>query len=135
MTTRMIPSIYRFLQFQPGESAIDSVRSDSLEILEQFAEAVDENGPFLERHHHSLTLPWHHGQYVSGVSTTKKGNWHPRTRPSRSGREELVEMVEVMAAIESRRSIEQTTSEKEHYLPTYQKYADDTAQSELAKAT
>jgi glutathione S-transferase len=28
-----------------------------------------------------------------------------------------------------------TTSLREHYLPIYQRYADDTAQSELAKAT
>lgn len=29
----------------------------------------------------------------------------------------------------------ETTSEKEYYLPIYQRYADNTAQSELAKAT
>jgi glutathione S-transferase len=39
------------------------------------------------------------------------------------------------AAVEGRKSIKETTSEKEHYLPIYQRYADDTAQSELAKAT
>jgi glutathione S-transferase len=38
-------------------------------------------------------------------------------------------------AIEKRESVVETTSFKEHYLPIYQRYADDTAQSELAKAT
>jgi len=38
-------------------------------------------------------------------------------------------------ALEQRPSIKNTTSETEHYLPIYQRYADDTAQSELAKAT
>jgi len=38
-------------------------------------------------------------------------------------------------AIQNRESVVSTTSEKEHYLPIYQRYADDTAQSELAKAT
>lgn len=38
-------------------------------------------------------------------------------------------------AIESRPSIKATTSEREHFLPIYQRYADDKAQSELAKAT
>ena len=38
-------------------------------------------------------------------------------------------------ALEKRPSIKNTMSEKEHYLPIYQRYADDTAQSELAKAT
>ena len=40
-----------------------------------------------------------------------------------------------MKALEERPSIRDTTSEKEHYLPIYQRYADDKAQSELAKAT
>jgi glutathione S-transferase len=38
-------------------------------------------------------------------------------------------------ALEERPSIKNTLSEKEHYLPIYQRYADDKAQSELAKAT
>lgn len=38
-------------------------------------------------------------------------------------------------ALEERPSIRNTLSEKEHYLPIYQRYADDKAQSELAKAT
>jgi glutathione S-transferase len=40
-----------------------------------------------------------------------------------------------LAAIEERDSVKKTTSEKEYYLPIYQRYADNTAQSELAKAT
>lgn len=36
-----------------------------------------------------------------------------------------------VAAIEGRKSILMTLSETEHYLPIYQRYADDTAQSEL----
>lgn len=38
-------------------------------------------------------------------------------------------------ALEERPSIKNTMSDKEHYLPIYQRYADDKAQSELAKAT
>jgi len=40
-----------------------------------------------------------------------------------------------VSAVEDRKSIRDTTSEKEHYLPIYKRYADNTAQSELAKAT
>ena len=40
-----------------------------------------------------------------------------------------------LAAVESRKSLKETTSDREHYLPIYQRYADDVAQSELAKAT
>ena len=38
-------------------------------------------------------------------------------------------------AVEERPSVQHTMSEREHYLPIYQRYADDKAQSELAKAT
>lgn len=37
-------------------------------------------------------------------------------------------------AMEERPSIRDTMSEREHYMPIYQRYADDTAQSEAAKA-
>jgi glutathione S-transferase len=38
-------------------------------------------------------------------------------------------------AVEKRESVVSTTSERDKYLSIYQRYADDTAQSELAKAT
>lgn len=38
-------------------------------------------------------------------------------------------------ALQERPSIRDTTSDMQHYLPIYQRYADNTAQSELAKAT
>jgi len=38
-------------------------------------------------------------------------------------------------AVDSRASIRDTLSEREHYLPIYKRYADDTAMSELAKAS
>ena len=37
--------------------------------------------------------------------------------------------------LQERESVVNTTSEKKHYLPIYERYANDTAQSELAKAT
>lgn len=40
-----------------------------------------------------------------------------------------------LKAIESRPSIKNTMSENEHYLPIYNRYHLNTAQSELAKAT
>jgi glutathione S-transferase len=40
-----------------------------------------------------------------------------------------------LGAIENRDSVVRTMSEREHYLPIYQRYVDDTAQSELANVT
>jgi len=39
------------------------------------------------------------------------------------------------AAVENRPSVSNTMSERKHYLPIYERYADDTAMSELAKAS
>jgi glutathione S-transferase len=38
-------------------------------------------------------------------------------------------------AVAARKSVNDTMSETEHYLPIYQRYAEDRAQSEMAKAT
>jgi len=40
-----------------------------------------------------------------------------------------------LEVVEKRESVVSSTSEREHYVPIYQRYADDTGQSELAKAT
>ena len=39
-----------------------------------------------------------------------------------------------LSAVQNRESIMSTTSEREHYLPVYERYAKDLAQSEMAKA-
>lgn len=39
-----------------------------------------------------------------------------------------------LKAVENRKSVKETLSEREHYLPIYQRYAEDKAQSEAAKA-
>lgn len=38
-------------------------------------------------------------------------------------------------AVEGRESVTKVLSDQEHYLPIYQRYAEDKAQSEMAKAT
>jgi len=40
-----------------------------------------------------------------------------------------------VGAIEERQAVKKTLSKREYYLPIYKRYADNTAQSELAKAT
>jgi glutathione S-transferase len=40
-----------------------------------------------------------------------------------------------VAAVEARESVTSLLSEREQYLPIYQRYAEDKAQSEMAKAT
>jgi len=39
------------------------------------------------------------------------------------------------AAVKERRSVQETTSARERYIPAYQRYAEDTTQSQVAQAT
>jgi len=57
--------------------------------------------------------------------------------PGQAGADEAVwsRLRQWQKAVQDRPSIKNTTSETDKYLPIYQRYADNTAQSELAKAT
>lgn len=106
------------------------MRDDFLDKLKQFTEAMDPVGPYFLGKKVSLIdlilAPWAVRLWVfdhfkgglkipEGKVWDRWGSW--------------------LSAVEQRESVLKTTSEKEHYLPIYQRYADDAAQSELAKAT
>ena len=65
---------------------------------------------------------WVFDHFKGGLQIPKGEKWAPRWE-------------KWLSAVQDRESVVNTTSEKEHYLPIYRRYADDTAQSELAKAT
>jgi len=131
VTSRIIPAFHRFLQHQPSSSSsIDDVRAEFLDKLKQFTEAMDPVGPYFLGEEVSLIdlilAPWAVRLWVfdhfkgglnipQGEAWERWGKW--------------------LSVIEKRQSVISTTSDREHYLPIYQRYADDTAQSELAKAT
>lgn len=133
VTSRIIPSFHRYLQYQskgPGDQGLAKARDDFLHQLEQFTQEMNPTGPFFLGKEISLIdiiiAPWAVRLWVfdhfkGGLETPKEPVW------ARWG--------EWLSAVEKRESVIQTTSERGHYLPIYQRYADDTAQSELAKAT
>ncbi|KAH7413282.1 glutathione transferase omega-1 [Cadophora sp. MPI-SDFR-AT-0126] len=131
VTSRIIPAFHRFLQHQPSSSSsIDGVRADFLDKLKQFTEAMDPVGPYFLGKEVSLIdlvlAPWAVRLWV--FEHFKGGLKIPQEEVWKRWRTWL-------SVVEQRESVISTTSEKEHYLPIYQRYADDTAQSELAKAT
>lgn len=99
-------------------------------MVGQFVEAMDENGPYFLGNDISLVdiifAPcavrfWVFDHFKGGLDLPKGGPWD--------------RWAKWLAAVGERESVVNTTSDREHYLPIYQRYADDTAQSELAKAT
>lgn len=113
------------------------MREEFLGKLKEFAKEMHPSGPFFLGEEPSLidfvVAPWvvrlwvfDHFKGGSGIPGEGEG-----------GGDEAVwgRLRKWTAAVEERPSIRDTTSEREKYLSIYQKYADDTAQSEMAKAS
>ncbi|CEJ54624.1 Putative Glutathione-S-transferase theta, GST [Penicillium brasilianum] len=145
VTSRIIPSFHRFLQYQPaeGESAhsdagLDKARREFLDHLKVWTREMHSKGPYFLGSEVSLPdlvlAPWAVRLWVfdefktGGLGVPAEGQ---------GGLDEAVwnRWRKWVSALENRKSIQETTSEKEYYLPIYKRYADNTAQSELAKAT
>lgn len=146
VTSRIIPAFHRFLQFQPseGQSAeaaaqgLDKARQEFLSHLKEWTKEMDAEGPFFLGT--DLSLPdlvlapwavrlWIFDEYKDGGLGIPAGG--------QGGTDEVIwqRWRKWLSAIQQRKSVLETTSEKQHYLPIYKRYADNTAQSELAKAT
>jgi len=106
------------------------VKTEFISKIKEFTEAMDKSGPFFFGKEVSMVdliiAPWAVRLWVfdhfkGGLDLGKEG-WTERWGGWLKG-------------IEGRESVVKTTSEREHYLPIYKRYADDIAQSELAKAT
>ncbi|CAI6338485.1 unnamed protein product [Periconia digitata] len=136
VTSRVIPGFHRFLQHQ-GQDGLKEKRIEFLGYLKEFTREMDGEGPFFLGKEFSLIdvviAPWAVRLWVfdhfkGGVGIPQEG---------KGGEEEGVwkRWRTWLKAVEKRRSVVETLSDREHYLPIYQRYADDKAQSELAKAT
>ncbi|CAD6443290.1 72263b39-ed2d-43eb-bd95-11719d9b3db2 [Sclerotinia trifoliorum] len=132
-TSRIIPAFHRFLQYQPLSSQDPkflSLRTKFLMSIYDFTQEMDPIGPYFTGKDPCLVdftlAPWALRIWVFDYF---KGGLHI---------EELGDMRERwekwVEAIEERKSIQMSLSETKYYLPIYQRYADDLAQSELGKA-
>ncbi|OCL03326.1 putative glutathione-S-transferase theta, GST [Glonium stellatum] len=141
VTTRIIPAYHRFLQYQAardGAEGLQEARAEFLRYLKEFAAEMHGEGPFFLGEELSLVdvvlAPWAVRLWVfdhfkeGGLGLPGEG---------KGGEDEQVwaRWRKWVAAVEGRKSLKETTSAREHYLPIYQRYADDVAQSEMAKAT
>jgi len=137
MMSRIIPSVHRFLQFQPmdDKKGQQEVRKEFISNLKQFTEQMAPEGPHFMgeepcRVDFIVTLfvvrlwVFHHFKEGLVVPEEAQGCQDEHTWTWRKW----------LDAIESRKSIKETISDRERYLSIYQRYADNTAQSELTKA-
>jgi len=142
VTSRFIPAFHRFLQYQPeGEGledeGLEKARREFLGCLKEFVREMDGQGPYFLGREPALIdfviAPWAVRLWVfdhfkGGLGVPEEG---------KGGEDEAVwaRWRTWLGAMAERKSIKETLSDREHYLPIYQRYADNVAQSELAKAT
>ncbi|KAG4026606.1 hypothetical protein MFRU_038g00100 [Monilinia fructicola] len=133
ITSRIIPAFHRFLQYQslsPQDPKFLSLRTTFLTSIYQFTKEMHPTGPYFTGRDPCLVdyilAPWAIRIWVfdyfkGGLNIEELGDMRKRWE-------------KWVNAIEGRNSIKMSLSETEYYLPIYQRYADDVAQSELGKA-
>lgn len=134
---KFIPSFHRFLQSQGDKEELEGKRQEFLGVLKEWTREMDREGPFfLGKDFGILDIVlgpwalrlWVFDHFKGGLGIPEKG---------KGGEDEEVweRWRKWYEAVSERRSVKETCSDREHLLPIYQRYADDKAQSELAKAT
>ncbi|KAI1184319.1 glutathione S-transferase [Nemania serpens] len=137
--SKIVPGFYKVLQHTADkEYTIDSARADFLRHIRTFVQEMDgDGGPWFLGERFSLVdvmlAPWAKRLFLidhyknGGVGIPERGG---------EGDDEVWERWRAwFAAIVDRESVKDTWSEDEMYIRAYKRYADDTTQSEVAKAT
>ncbi|KAF9701956.1 hypothetical protein EKO04_000468 [Ascochyta lentis] len=133
--SRIIPAYHRFLQHQ-GEDGLKEKQTEFLNHLKEFTSEMDPEGPFFLGKEFSLIeiviAPWANRLWV--FDHFKGGSGIPEEGQGGNFEEVWKRWRKWLSAVESRKSVKETLSDREHYLPIYGRYARDEAQSEAAKA-
>ncbi|KIW99408.1 uncharacterized protein Z518_11396 [Rhinocladiella mackenziei CBS 650.93] len=137
VTTRILPAYHRFLQHtERSPYSLEKARSEFLGTLRTWIAQADPDGPYFLGKDFSFAdvslAPWALRMWV--LDHFKGGLGIPP--PGQGGEDEQVwnRWRKWTEAIQSRKSVTETMSDREHYLPIYRRYAEDRAQSEMAKA-
>ncbi|KAK3362602.1 glutathione S-transferase [Lasiosphaeria hispida] len=139
VASRVVPGFYRLMQHTPEKAeGIDEVRRGFHEQLKAFVREMDEGGPWFLGDRFSLVdimlAPWAKRLFLidhykpGGVGIPRKGE--------RGGDEEVwARWDNWFDAIVDRQSVKDTWSDEGQYIEAYKRYAEDTTQSEVGKAT
>ena len=123
ITSRIIPSFHRFLQHQSTAGPIEEKRQDFLGHLKTFVNEMDEQGPYFSGKEPMLIdfvlAPWAVRLWV--FDEFKGGAGVPAEGQGDKDEKTWARWRTWLAAVESRPSMKNTTSNKEHYLPIYKR--------------
>jgi len=138
--SRVVPAFYKLLQHTPDKAySLAEAREQLHGHLKAFAREMEpEGGPWFLGDQFSLVdvmlAPWAKRLFL--IDHYKEGGVGIPAKGQRGDDEEVWARWERWAeAVGERESVKQTWSDEEKYIEAYKRYADDTTQSEVAKAT
>jgi len=138
VSTRIIPGFYRFMQHSSSKPySLEEARDEFLNHLKTFIKEADPEGPFFLKEGFSMVdvmlAPWLcrlflFDVYKGGLGIPDQG---------KGGDDEQVwqRWRKWAEAVQSRDSVQDTLSDRDQYVDAYRRYAEDTAQSQVAQAT
>lgn len=139
INTRICAAFYRFCQHQAHSSySLAEARAEFLAHLKTWTKEADPQGPYFLGPNLSLVdtalAPWLVRLWV--LDHFKTGGLGMPDVGEGGADEGIWARWRIWAAaVEGRPSVRQTTSSRERYIPAYQRYAEDTTQSQVAQAT
>jgi len=137
ITTRIIPAYHKVLQHtDKSPYTLEKAYGDFHASLKTWIKEADPEGPFFHGKEFSYAdvalAPWAVRLWV--LEHFKKLPAIPAEGQGGADEELWSRWRKWSQAVAERKSVAETLSDREHYLPLYQRYAEDRAQSELAKA-
>jgi glutathione S-transferase len=120
--SRIIPAFHRFLQHQ-GQEGLKEKQQDFLNHLKEFTKEMDPEGPYFMGKDFGLIdiviAPWANRLWV--FDHFKGGSGLPEEGQGGDDEEIWKRWRKWLKAVEDRKSVKETLSEREHYLPIYQR--------------
>lgn len=132
ITSRIIPAFHKFLQHQPSsaggsDEGLHKARDEFRDKIKEYTNEMHPQGPYFYGKDlcmiDLIIAPWavrmwifEHFKHIPGIPDEGEGG---------SDEKVWARWRKFSAAIENRDSIKGTTSDRQHYLPIYQRYADD----------
>ncbi|KAI0599274.1 putative glutathione-S-transferase theta, GST [Biscogniauxia sp. FL1348] len=139
ISNKIVPGFYRFLQHTPAKDyTIAEAREGFFGHIKTLVQEMDADGPWFLGGKFSMVdvslAPWAKRLFL--IDHYKAGGLGLPGEGQGGADEALwARWRKWFDAIVSRQSVRDTWSEDEQYIQVYQRYADDTTQSEVAQAT
>lgn len=138
ISSRIVPAFYRFMQHSEAKPySLGEARQELLHHIKTFVKEADPEGPFFLGKQFSMVdvmlAPWLCRLFLFDVY--KGGLGLPEEGKGGEDEEVWKRWRKWADATMQRESVLDTLSDKEQYVDAYRRYAEDTAQSQVAKAT